>query len=182
VIFKATKQHATNLAKFVTIYKSLLLVQRRANGGKEKSADSFLAGLIGGYLVFGDRTAINEQVCDHYSAYLSTSLTIIPSRLSCTSALESLRHSFPERSQPQLPIPMHPLRLRLNPSLLIRESFRFLLRCRGVRLCGYSSTSRKRCSLAWPIRCNICIETRRLGAISRRCCGTTNRQYCACII
>lgn len=62
MIFKATKQHATNLAKFVTIYKSLLLLQRRANGGKEKSADSFLAGLIGGYVVFGDRTAINEQV------------------------------------------------------------------------------------------------------------------------
>ncbi|QRW27576.1 mitochondrial import inner membrane translocase subunit TIM17 [Rhizoctonia solani] len=61
-IFKATKQHATNLAKFVTIYKTLLLVQRRANGGKEKSADSFFAGLIGGYLVFGDRTAINEQI------------------------------------------------------------------------------------------------------------------------
>ncbi|QRV86587.1 mitochondrial import inner membrane translocase subunit TIM17 [Ceratobasidium sp. AG-Ba] len=62
VIFKATKQHATNLAKFVTLYKTLLLVQRRANGGKERSADSFLAGLIGGYLVFGDRTAINEQI------------------------------------------------------------------------------------------------------------------------
>ncbi|CCO27766.1 Peroxisomal membrane protein 4 AltName: Full=24 kDa peroxisomal intrinsic membrane protein [Rhizoctonia solani AG-1 IB] len=61
-IFKATKQHATNLAKFVTIYKTLLLIQRRANGGKEKSADSFFAGLIGGYLVFGDRTAINEQI------------------------------------------------------------------------------------------------------------------------
>ncbi|CUA68200.1 peroxisomal membrane protein 4 [Rhizoctonia solani] len=61
-IFKATKQHATNLAKFVTIYKTLLLIQRRANGGKEKSADSFFAGLIGGYVVFGDRTAINEQI------------------------------------------------------------------------------------------------------------------------
>ncbi|KAJ1309656.1 hypothetical protein OPQ81_006423 [Rhizoctonia solani] len=61
-IFKATKQHATNLAKFVTIYKTLLLIQRRANGGKEKGLDSFLAGLIGGYVVFGDRTAINEQI------------------------------------------------------------------------------------------------------------------------
>ncbi|CAE6437455.1 unnamed protein product [Rhizoctonia solani] len=62
MIFKATKQHATNLAKFVTIYKTLLLIQRRANGGKEKRADSFFAGLIGGYVVFGDRTAINEQI------------------------------------------------------------------------------------------------------------------------
>ena len=62
-IFRATKQHALNLAKFVSIYKTLLLVQRKSNGGKERSADTFIAGLIGGYLVFGERTAVNEQVC-----------------------------------------------------------------------------------------------------------------------
>lgn len=61
-VFRATKTHALNLAKFVTIYKTLLLLQRKANGGKERSADTFLAGLIGGYIVFGERTAINEQV------------------------------------------------------------------------------------------------------------------------
>jgi len=61
-IFKATKTHALNLAKFVTIYKSLLLLQRKTNGGKERSADTFIAGLIGGYIVFGERTAINEQI------------------------------------------------------------------------------------------------------------------------
>ena len=63
VIFQATKQHAFNLAKFVSLYKTLLLLQRKANGGKERSADTFIAGLIGGYVVFGDRTAVNEQVC-----------------------------------------------------------------------------------------------------------------------
>jgi hypothetical protein len=46
----------------VTIYKTLVLVQKRANGGKERSLDTFLAGVIGGYVVFGERTAINEQV------------------------------------------------------------------------------------------------------------------------
>jgi len=61
-VFKATKTHALNLGKFVTIYKTLLLLQKRANGGKERSADTFLAGLIGGYIVFGERTAINEQI------------------------------------------------------------------------------------------------------------------------
>jgi hypothetical protein len=61
-IFKATRTHALNLAKFVTIYKSLVLLQRKLNAGKERSADTFIAGLIGGYIVFGDRTAINEQV------------------------------------------------------------------------------------------------------------------------
>lgn len=62
VIFRATKQHAFNLAKFVTIYKTLLLVQKKMNKGKERSLDTFIAGLIGGYAVFGERNAVNEQV------------------------------------------------------------------------------------------------------------------------
>jgi len=61
-IFLATKQHAFNLASFVSLYKTLLLIQRKLNGGKERKADTFFAGLIGGYIVFGDRTAINEQI------------------------------------------------------------------------------------------------------------------------
>ncbi|KAG8958749.1 hypothetical protein FRC03_008845 [Tulasnella sp. 419] len=61
-IFRATKTHALNLARFVSIYKALVLLQKKANGGKEGKADTFIAGLIGGYLVFGERTAINEQV------------------------------------------------------------------------------------------------------------------------
>ncbi|KAI0296629.1 peroxisomal membrane protein 4 [Russula brevipes] len=62
VIFRATKQHATNLARFVAAYKTLLLVQRKVNGGKARSHDTFFAGLLGGYLVFGERNAINEQI------------------------------------------------------------------------------------------------------------------------
>ncbi|KAI0322268.1 peroxisomal membrane protein 4 [Amylostereum chailletii] len=62
VIFRATKQHATNLAKFVTLYKVFLLIQKRLNAGKERVADTFIAGLLGGYIVFGERNAINEQI------------------------------------------------------------------------------------------------------------------------
>ncbi|KAF9647494.1 peroxisomal membrane protein 4 [Thelephora ganbajun] len=61
-IFQATKTHATNLMKYVALYKSLVLIQKKANGGKERTFDTFFAGLVGGYLVFGDRNAINEQV------------------------------------------------------------------------------------------------------------------------
>lgn len=62
-IYKATKQHALNLAKFVTIYKTVLLLQRKgANGGKERSWDTFVAGLVGGWFVFGNRNAVNEQI------------------------------------------------------------------------------------------------------------------------
>jgi len=61
-IFQATKQHALNLAKFVTLYKTFLLVQKKANGGKERNSDTFVAGLLGGYMVFGTRNAVNEQI------------------------------------------------------------------------------------------------------------------------
>lgn len=62
VIYRTTRQHAFNLAKFVSLYKILLLLQRKINGGKEHDIDTFIAGLIGGYIVFGERNAVNEQV------------------------------------------------------------------------------------------------------------------------
>ena len=61
-VYKATKQHATNLMKFVTIYKTITILFRNTNGGKPRSMDSFIAGLVGGWVVFGERNAVNEQV------------------------------------------------------------------------------------------------------------------------
>ena len=53
--------HAKNLATFVTIYKTLMVIQRRSQGTEWKK-DSFLAGLIGGWIVFGEDNPINQQV------------------------------------------------------------------------------------------------------------------------
>lgn len=75
VIYKTTKQHAFNLAKFVSLYKVLLLLQRKVNGGEQRSADTFVAGLLGGYVVFGDRSAVNEQVFESSSVSSSIMLT-----------------------------------------------------------------------------------------------------------
>lgn len=47
---------------FVTIYKTLLLVQKQLNGGKELDIHSFFAGIAGGYYVFGANNNINQQV------------------------------------------------------------------------------------------------------------------------
>jgi peroxisomal membrane protein 4 len=48
------------------------------NQGKERSLDTFIAGLIGGYVVFGERNAVNEQVRVHDWAFLGdTFLTLI---------------------------------------------------------------------------------------------------------
>ncbi|KAI9189028.1 hypothetical protein H9P43_000455 [Blastocladiella emersonii ATCC 22665] len=61
-IFDATRQHSWNLGRFVLIYKTLLLALRRARGGKESTADAFLAGTVGGYLIFGANNNINQQI------------------------------------------------------------------------------------------------------------------------
>ena len=37
------------------------------NSGKERNTDTFVAGLIGGYIVFGERNAVNEQVGSYLS-------------------------------------------------------------------------------------------------------------------
>jgi hypothetical protein len=46
---------------FVTIYKTLMVIQRRLRG-KESSLDAFVAGVIGGWIVFGKNDNINMQV------------------------------------------------------------------------------------------------------------------------
>lgn len=70
LIFRATRTHARNLAKFATIYKLTCMVLKNfgASPGKEGPYDSFVAGLLGGYLVFGQRTrtgrisSVNQQI------------------------------------------------------------------------------------------------------------------------
>ncbi|KAI9722586.1 MAG: hypothetical protein M1812_001517 [Candelaria pacifica] len=67
LILKATRQHARNLATFATIYKTSMLIQRYLNpmnGGKEGRYDTFVAGLIGGYAVFGRgiQSSVNQQI------------------------------------------------------------------------------------------------------------------------
>ena len=94
-IFRATKTHALNLAKFVSLYKTLLLIQKKANGGKERSWDTFIAGLIGGYVVFGERSAINEQVCLNFPYAPPPRYSLQLRRLCFTCVRVSSRHSSP---------------------------------------------------------------------------------------
>lgn len=67
LVLKATKTHARNLATFAFIYKSSMMVLRNINPsavGKEGRYDSFFAGLLGGYAVFGrNQTSVTQQVC-----------------------------------------------------------------------------------------------------------------------
>jgi hypothetical protein len=58
LILRATRTHAANLAKYATIYKATMLALKHmgSDPGKEGSLDTFIAGLLGGYLVFGRRS------------------------------------------------------------------------------------------------------------------------------
>lgn len=67
LIFKATRQHARNLATFAVIYKTVMLLLRSmSSSGKEASLHTFLAGLVGGYIVFGRsarrQSSVNQQI------------------------------------------------------------------------------------------------------------------------
>src|ERR1700753_1797801 len=58
LIFRATRTHAQNLAKYASIYKAtmLLLKYMGSQPGKEGPYDTFFAGLLGGYVVCGRRS------------------------------------------------------------------------------------------------------------------------------
>lgn len=65
IVFKATFQHARNLATFATIYKTLMILLRKTSlEGKESSLHTFLAGLVGGYMIFGRgiQSSVNQQI------------------------------------------------------------------------------------------------------------------------
>jgi len=71
LVFKATRTHAKNLARFAVIYKATMIVLKHlgSHRGKEGPYDTFFSGLLGGYLVFGQRSprtgkisSVNQQI------------------------------------------------------------------------------------------------------------------------
>lgn len=69
LVLKATRQHARNLSTFAIVYKASMIVLRNLNfadRGKESRYDSFFAGLLGGYAVFGRQPgSVSQQVSIH---------------------------------------------------------------------------------------------------------------------
>ncbi|EON64307.1 hypothetical protein W97_03538 [Coniosporium apollinis CBS 100218] len=65
LVLRATRTHARNLGRFALIYKtSMLLLRYSSPTQKERHYDTFLAGLIGGYAVFGRgiQSSVNQQI------------------------------------------------------------------------------------------------------------------------
>ncbi|KAJ5156575.1 hypothetical protein N7492_009378 [Penicillium capsulatum] len=78
LVLKATRQHARNLSTFAIIYKASMIVLRNLNPagrGKEGRYDSFFAGLLGGYAVFGRQPgSVSQQIVIYVFARVMLSL------------------------------------------------------------------------------------------------------------
>ncbi|KAF7727619.1 hypothetical protein EC973_007380 [Apophysomyces ossiformis] len=91
-IFKATKQHAKNLGTFATIYQSLMYIQKKLNGDKEAGYHSFLAGLVGGYYVFGENNNINQQIVLYLFSRVVMALVKMPVK---RQVIDAPQHTYP---------------------------------------------------------------------------------------
>ena len=60
-ILSATIQHATNLASFAVIYKSVSMLLNKLRG-QTHPLHNFIAGMLGGYAVFSTNNKVNMQV------------------------------------------------------------------------------------------------------------------------
>lgn len=82
LVYKATRTHARNLAKFATIYKltCMLLKHFGPTPGKEGPYDPLISGLLGGYFVFGGRSrhgkisSVNQQIVIYVFARVALAL------------------------------------------------------------------------------------------------------------
>ncbi|RSH86488.1 uncharacterized protein EHS24_004745 [Apiotrichum porosum] len=138
-ILSATRHHAMSLAKFATIYKVMLLLQKKLNGGIERDLDTFIAGGIGGWWVFGERTPINEQIVLYIMS--RAILSLIPRLYSNTAnppryPMQPLDHPLPALTSPEAnprPIPPAPVPFTIVASLSW-AMIMYMFRHRGERL------------------------------------------------
>lgn len=85
-VLRATRTHAINLASFVTIYKLMMYLLARGalpfltgKKGGEHGLHAFIAGLVGGYVVFGRDQgkaayAVNQQIVLYVFARVALAL------------------------------------------------------------------------------------------------------------
>ncbi|ETN37203.1 uncharacterized protein HMPREF1541_08193 [Cyphellophora europaea CBS 101466] len=88
LVYKATRQHARNLASFAVVYKSCMLLLRLLNPdgrGKEGAYDTFFSGLVGGYLVFGRGRAASSSVNQQIVIYVFARVVLALAKLSLES-------------------------------------------------------------------------------------------------
>ncbi|KAI8341755.1 Tim17/Tim22/Tim23/Pmp24 family-domain-containing protein [Chlamydoabsidia padenii] len=91
-IFRATKQHAQNLGTFAIIYKTLMALQKKINGDKKADYHAFVAGVVGGYYVFGENNNINQQIILYLFSRIMVALVKLPVK---REILDAPQHTYP---------------------------------------------------------------------------------------
>lgn len=91
-VYRATKQHARNLGLFVLTFKTMMLIQKKAANDKQQPHHAYIAGGIGGYLIFGrEKNNVNEQIVLYIFSRIMTGLA----RLSVKNKIiAEPKHSF----------------------------------------------------------------------------------------
>lgn len=62
LVFEKTKEHCLLLAKWITLYKILLVVFRTSEKRKSSQWHQIVSGLIGGWYIWGNWTPIIQQI------------------------------------------------------------------------------------------------------------------------
>ncbi|RMZ89608.1 hypothetical protein DV736_g3150, partial [Chaetothyriales sp. CBS 134916] len=93
LVLKATRAHASNLARFAIVYKSMMLILRiinPAHPGKEGHYDTFLSGMVGGYMIFGRGKALNSSVSQQIVIYIFARVMLALARISIEPPLATV--------------------------------------------------------------------------------------------
>ncbi|KAL5615602.1 hypothetical protein BROUX41_005641 [Berkeleyomyces rouxiae] len=105
LVFRATKTHARNLATFASIYQTCMVFLRHfgPTPGKEGPYDAFLAGLVGGYVVFGrrsPRTGRISSVSQQIVIYVCARVVLALAKMSVKPNVGlPVLNSIPERAR-----------------------------------------------------------------------------------
>jgi hypothetical protein len=91
LVLSATRQHARNLGLFSLVYKAMMMLFRQLRSGESKALsgpagaakdgqyDSFIAGLVGGYVVFG--RSIDSPVSQQIVIYVFARVALAVAKL-----------------------------------------------------------------------------------------------------
>lgn len=164
-ILDATKQHATNLAAFVALYKSLMLLMRHLSGGKEHSYHSFVAGAVGGGTLFQKNSNVNQQESPYRYADIRSRSSSIYSHVHSLELWH--RHAKTVRLSPSWPT-RWPKKVHWS-SRLSRHSY-------GVLSCICFDMIGNLFSQAYKQACSIFITTAIIGPVYVIGFGTTNKK------
>ncbi|CAG8735494.1 17857_t:CDS:2, partial [Cetraspora pellucida] len=69
-----------------------MYLQKKINGDREHNSHSFIAGLIGGYVIFGENNNINQQIVLYVFARIMTGLAKLPIK---RQTINEPKHTFP---------------------------------------------------------------------------------------